>query len=62
MVDELTTVGFTKRVDNGKLDTLRHSIYGFDPDDDEPLMHEYIVADVPMDVTESPPPKPEPPT
>ena len=25
------------------------------PQDDDPLMHEYIVADVPMDVTEAPP-------
>ena len=54
-----TTVGFTKNVDDGKLATLQHRIYGFDPQDENPLMHAYIVADVPMDVTEQPPAPPE---
>ena len=56
-----TSIGFTKRTDDGKLATLQHRIYGFDPQDVNPLMHAYIVADVPLDVTEAPPAKPEPP-
>jgi hypothetical protein len=55
-----TTIGFTRRATDGKLDTLQHRIYGFDPQDTNPLMHAYIVADVPLDVVEAPPAPPTP--
>ena len=55
-----TTIGFTKRERTATIDTLQHRIYGFDPQGENPLMHAYIVADVPLDVTEAPPAKPEP--
>ncbi len=61
MVDELHHHRLHQaRRSDGKLDTLQHRIYGFDPQGENPLMHAYIVADVPLDVTEAPPAKPEP--
>ncbi len=54
-----TTVSFLRGPD-GTATTLQHRIYGFDQQDTNPLMHVYIVADVPLDVTEAPPAKPEP--
>src|SRR6185295_18980940 len=52
-----TAVSFLPRSD-GKPATLRHRIYGFNQQGTGPEMQAYIVADIPLDVTEKPPEKP----
>jgi hypothetical protein len=52
-----TTVEFIARPD-GKPGSIRHRIFGFDPQSTGPEMHAFIVAEIPLDVTEKPPEKP----
>lgn len=53
-----TTVEFIAKPD-GKPGTLRHRIFGYDPQGTGPEMHAFVVAEIPLDVTEKPPEKPK---
>jgi hypothetical protein len=55
-----SVVEFTATPD-GKLATVRHRIFGYDPQGLEPVMTAFIEAEVPLDVTEPPPLPPPPP-
>ena len=57
-----TLVEFTADA-QGKPEVLRHLIYGFDPQSTGAAMRPYIVAEIPLAVTEAPPvwPPPSPP-
>jgi hypothetical protein len=52
-----TTIEFTAKPD-GSLDLVRHRIYGADPQSAGPLMHNFIKAEIPLDVVEPPPKEP----
>jgi hypothetical protein len=52
-----TTIEFTAD-DEGRLDRLRHRIFGYDPQSDGPDMKSFIIAEIPIAVTETPPQKP----
>ena len=52
-----TTIEFTAD-DEGRLDLLQHRIYGYDPQSDGPDMKAFIIAEIPIAVTETPPLKP----
>ncbi|MFZ4576513.1 MAG: hypothetical protein ACOYN0_19175, partial [Phycisphaerales bacterium] len=56
-----SVVEFTADAD-GRLATVRHRIFGYDPQGLEPVMTPFIEAEAPLDVTEPPPlpPAPEP--
>jgi hypothetical protein len=54
-----TIIDFTTN-DEGKLDLLRHFVYGFDPQSTGPDMKPYLIAEVPIAVNETPPQEPEP--
>ena len=54
-----SAVEFIPKAD-GKPGSIRHRVFGHNPQSTGPLMTAFLVADIPLDVTELPPRKPNP--